>query len=101
MHLEAKGIPSVYRLKGIVVHEGQGLAFGHYYSIVKSQGKWIKFDDTRVHIISDAEAQTYFGEPPVSKQSRMGWPCAYMLLYESVELLDEYYEQEIQGQEQK
>ncbi len=80
--MEAKGIPTTYHLKGIVVHEGQGLAFGHYYAIVKSQGKWIKFDDTRVHIISDREAMTYFGEPPVSK-NRGVWPCAYMLLYES------------------
>ena len=40
-----------YRLKGFVVHEGQGLNFGHYYAIIKSQGKWMKFDDTRVSII--------------------------------------------------
>jgi len=26
----------VYQIKGIVVHAGQGMAFGHYYALVKS-----------------------------------------------------------------
>ena len=51
LRLEAQGEGKVYHLKGIVVHEGQGLQFGHYYAIVKSQGKWMKFDDTRVSVI--------------------------------------------------
>ena len=46
----------MYKLKGLVVHQGQGLAFGHYYAIVRSHGKWVKFDDTHVSIISESEA---------------------------------------------
>jgi len=83
-------------LKGIVIHEGQGLQFGHYYAIIKSQGKWLKFDDTRVSIITDMEAQIYFGEPPMNRRSS-GWPCAYMLLYESEDLLDEYFIPQIES----
>ena len=59
----------MYHLKGIVVHEGQGLQFGHYYAIIKSQGKWMKFDDTRVNILQDADTQIYFGEPPMNRRS--------------------------------
>ena len=90
MRLEAGGRATVYHLKGLVVHEGQGLQFGHYYAIIKSQGKWMKFDDTRVSIIQDLETHIYFGEPPLNRRT-MGWPCAYMLLYESEELLNGYF----------
>lgn len=72
------------------MHEGQGLQFGHYYAIIKSQGKWMKFDDTRVSIIPDLETQIYYGEPPMNRRSS-GWPCAYMLIYESEDLLDEFF----------
>ena len=38
----------IYQIKGIVVHMGSGMAFGHYYALVKSEGKWLKFNDTAV-----------------------------------------------------
>ena len=50
----------------------------------------MKFDDTRVSIIHDLESQIYYGEPPNGRRS-MGWPCAYMLLYESEDLLNEFF----------
>ena len=51
----------------------------------------MKFDDTRVSILKDLETQIYYGEPPNKSGTRHGWPCAYMLLYESEELLDEFF----------
>ena len=51
----------------------------------------MKFDDTRVSIIPDQEAQIYYGEPPQNRRSQ-GWPCAYMLIYESEELLAEFFD---------
>jgi len=51
----------------------------------------MKFDDTRVSILSDLDTQIYFGEPPLNAGRSNGWPCAYMLLYESQEVLDEYF----------
>jgi len=77
--------PQVYHLKGFVVHAGQGLSYGHYYALVKSQGKWINFNDTHVSIVEDIETHTYYGVPPTfNGQSH---PCAYMLLYESEDSL--------------
>lgn len=38
---------SQYVLKGFVVHVGNSEG-GHYYSIIKCDSEWIKFDDTRV-----------------------------------------------------
>lgn len=36
-----------YVLKGFVVHVGSSEG-GHYYSIIKCEDGWIKFDDTRI-----------------------------------------------------
>ena len=62
MRLEANGKETVYHLKGVVIHEGQGLQFGHYYAIVKSQGQWLKCDDRRVSPVEVKETQVYYGE---------------------------------------
>jgi len=29
--------PFIYRLKGIVVHMGQGYAYGHYFAVIKKK----------------------------------------------------------------
>lgn len=39
--------PQNYELKGFVVHVGSSEG-GHYYSIIKCENGWIKFDDTRI-----------------------------------------------------
>jgi ubiquitin C-terminal hydrolase len=77
--------PQVYHLKGFVVHAGQGLSYGHYYALVKSQGKWINFNDTHVSIVEDIETHQYYGAPPLGGGSQS--PVAYMLLYESEDSL--------------
>lgn len=80
-----EGVVTTYYLKGIVVHAGSGFAHGHYYSLAKSQGKWIKFDDTKVEIVEDKAIQIYYGAPAISQSN--DWPCAYMLLYESEQFI--------------
>ena len=57
---------------------------GHYYALVKSQGKWIKCNDTQMHVVEDNDIQIYYGAPPLQDRSAREWPCAYMLLYESI-----------------
>lgn len=47
--------PKTYNLIGIVVHMGSGLHFGHYYSLAKSKGKWICFNDQSVKVVEDNE----------------------------------------------
>ena len=86
MRLESTvGVATTYYLKGIVVHAGSGMLHGHYYSLVKSQGKWMKFDDTKVDILEDKAIQIYYGSPAIAQGH--DWPCAYMLLYESEQFL--------------
>lgn len=75
----------VYQIKGIVVHVGSGISMGHYYALVKSQGKWVKCNDTQVQVVEDNDIQIYFGAPPLQTGGGRDWPCAYMLLYESIE----------------
>ena len=61
---ELKVNNSIYNLKGIVVHMGQGLAYGHYWALAKCLGKWIEFDDTKVKVVEDKHIQIYYGAPP-------------------------------------
>jgi ubiquitin C-terminal hydrolase len=75
---------TVYHLRGIVIHIGQGLSYGHYQALVKSQGKWIKFDDTNVSVVDDKFMKALYG---TTQSDNFSWPSAYMLLYESEDLL--------------
>lgn len=34
-----------YKLNSIVVHVGQGINHGHYYSIIKQMNEWFIIDD--------------------------------------------------------
>jgi uncharacterized UBP type Zn finger protein len=75
-----------YDLKGIVVHYGSGMQFGHYWSLAKSDGnnpKWIEFDDTKIRVVEDREIQMYYGS---HCQENASWNSAYMLLYTSKDL---------------
>lgn len=41
-----------YNLSAVVVHVGTGNEYGHYFSLVKVSGKWVKFDDDIVTVSS-------------------------------------------------
>lgn len=45
-----------YELVGFIKHSG-GTGSGHYLGYVKVDGKWIKYDDTQVKELSEAEAE--------------------------------------------
>lgn len=36
-----------YQIRGFIVHVGTSES-GHYYSLIKENNKWIKFDDNRL-----------------------------------------------------
>ena len=47
-----------YDLKGIVVHYGSGMHYGHYWSLARTPGpnpKWIEYDDTKIRVVEDRE----------------------------------------------
>ena len=46
--------------------------------------------------MNDNEVKVYYGEPPSGATG--GWPCAYMLLYESEELLKGFYSNNVDQQ---
>ena len=76
----------LYHLKGIVVHLGQGYAYGHYFALIKSHGRWIKFDDNNVDVVDEKYKSALYGNSVVSRSGYMehsSWPTAYMLLYEA------------------
>ncbi|OQR72358.1 putative ubiquitin carboxyl-terminal hydrolase FAF-X-like [Tropilaelaps mercedesae] len=94
------GAGTLYELSGIVVHSGQASG-GHYYSYIKTDGQWYKFDDGEV---CESKMDTHeemknqcFGGDYVSEMfdhisKRMScrrqkrWWNAYILFYERVDL---------------
>ena len=47
-----------YDLKGIVVHYGSGMNYGHYWSLSRTYGpnpKWIEYDDQKIRVVDDRE----------------------------------------------
>ncbi|KAJ1648607.1 hypothetical protein LPJ64_000061 [Coemansia asiatica] len=65
----------LYSLSAVVVHLGGGPFHGHYISIVRSDDKWVLFDDDCVEIIQENELNNYFGDLP-------GFGSGYVLFYE-------------------
>ena len=85
-----------YDLKGIVVHYGTGMNYGHYWSLSRSPGpnqKWVEYDDQKITVVEDKDIERYYGLPP-EYQSSSGWNSAYLLLYESQELSSDQNEYE-------
>ncbi|XP_022644946.1 probable ubiquitin carboxyl-terminal hydrolase FAF-X isoform X2 [Varroa jacobsoni] len=99
---QAANAGTIYELSGIVVHSGQASG-GHYYSYIKTDGQWYKFDDGEVcesKMESHEEMKNQcFGGDYVSEMfdhisKRMScrrqkrWWNAYILFYERVDLAD-------------
>ena len=66
-----KARPPPYDLVGVLVHQGQTCASGHYLSFVKKNGEWFKCNDSEV---------TRVDESTVMMQQ------AYVLMYEVAEM---------------
>ena len=60
----------VYRLYAFIVHEGYSTQSGHYYSFVKHEEKWYRYDDDQVRCVGDLSS--------VHKQTKQ----AYLLFYQ-------------------
>lgn len=75
-----------YFLKGVVIHSGCAES-GHYYSLIKNNGEWFKFDDSRVtpFNINDLADETFGGREEYNDWGTSGSTRsknAYMLIYE-------------------
>lgn len=82
--LDDSSPPFIYRLKGIVVHMGQGYAYGHYFAVIKKKNqRWFRYDDTTVECVDEKYMKALFGNPNEQKGPGDSWPTAYLLLYEA------------------
>ncbi len=45
----------LYRLYGVLVHQGEKASSGHYYAYLRLHGKWYKFNDEIVKESSEKE----------------------------------------------
>lgn len=70
----------LYELFACIVHLGPGFQYGHYMSIVKSHGHWIRFDDDYVEKVDDGLIQHIFG----SSRDIGSVPCGYILFYRAM-----------------
>ncbi|GBG30736.1 Ubiquitin carboxyl-terminal hydrolase 24 [Hondaea fermentalgiana] len=68
---------TVYELSGVVVHQGSGANFGHYYSFIKDRrsGSWFRFDDERVtpFDVRNLEEECFGGPLGSGGGSQGGW----------------------------
>ena len=48
--LKNKGDMIIYHLFALVIHVGNGIDYGHYFCLIKTCGKWFKFDDENVEV---------------------------------------------------
>lgn len=72
-------------LKGVIVHSGSA-DVGHYYSILRPNKIWRKYDDSRVSLFtaSDFDSKCYGGSM-ISDDWGSGTSAnAYVLVYEKV-----------------
>lgn len=69
-----KATPPPYDLVGILVHQGQTCASGHYVSFVKKGGQWYRCNDS---VVSKVDQATVFSQQ------------AYILMYEVAEMRNE------------
>ena len=67
-----------YRLDSFVVHSGNGMASGHYYTYVREMIEgmptWVKYNDGYISHASSAEIEGFF-------QGRSGANCPYDLMF--------------------
>ena len=73
-------------LKGIIVHSGSA-DVGHYYTIVRQDGRWVKLDDSRASVFtqSNIESECFGGSTIAAEEwAQMGEQSknAYVLIYE-------------------
>ena len=69
----------MYQLKGVVIHVGT-LNSGHYYSLIKNNDHWIRFDDTNIEPFdpTDLENEAFGYEIEGADENSRN---AYILLY--------------------
>ena len=68
-----------YYLKGVIVHLGTGLNYGHYIALVRIHGKWLRFDDDKIDEVDERYLKYIYGCP---NENHPNYPCAYILVYE-------------------
>ncbi|KAH9255145.1 hypothetical protein BASA81_006904 [Batrachochytrium salamandrivorans] len=85
-----------YRLKGVVVHQGTGASFGHYYSFIEDErgDHWFRFDDERVTSFDfNLLEEECFGGPVSQDPARKNYGLrnnnGYLLIYEREEAVVE------------
>jgi ubiquitin C-terminal hydrolase len=70
-----------YKLRGVIIHQGFSET-GHYFSIIKLNGKWYEFNDKSISEMTEAQVIAYsFGD----QESKGGGRNAYMVIYEKAQ----------------
>src|SRR3990167_4338007 len=85
------GVFYSYKLKGVLVHSGSS-EFGHYYSYICVNGKWMEFNDTKVADFDptpdNIRREWFGGESEDAKNfvsaGRQSSKSAYILFYERI-----------------
>ncbi|KAI9203322.1 uncharacterized protein BJ171DRAFT_149908 [Polychytrium aggregatum] len=74
-------VSRLYSLSAVIVHLGSGPYHGHYIALVKSNSRWLCFDDEHVTVVEPHELNKYFGD-----HTSQG--TGYIFFYESFSSTD-------------
>lgn len=69
----------LYSLFAVVIHLGSGMSHGHYVALVKTNGRWLQFDDESVTPLNERFITQYYGASCDSTSTDTG----YLLFYSS------------------
>lgn len=76
---DAANADDIYNLFAIVVHSGNSLNHGHYFSLIKRHDQWILFDDDHFEPVSESFVERTFGN---NKAYAKNTDRCYILFYE-------------------
>eukprot|EP01080_Neovahlkampfia_damariscottae_P001572 gene1572-12697_t len=70
-----------FELFAIVIHIGSSPNYGHYKALIKTNGNWFDFDDTRVTLVDEKYVQSFFGFPQEDFEGKS--ETGYILFYQN------------------
>jgi ubiquitin carboxyl-terminal hydrolase 34 len=91
--------PAPYLLKGVVIHSGTSEG-GHYYSLIKQDGRWFKFNDQSVTPFNenDIGREAFGGDEHYDTMGELASSTnAYILFYERAQGGEEGEQEELKS----
>jgi len=78
---EADGLECLYELFAVVMHIGGSPNSGHYVTLIRHSGRWLRFDDESIDIAEEHDFHAAYGSTTEMVNHVHRTDCAYLLFY--------------------